>query len=384
MRSIFRLAFRSLAIRSGGPARFTAAAGLFGIALAVAGLVVALALTRGYQDELRSNLLAETPHITVTANDGGPINDWLAIKHKIIDAIDVADVTGSTAVPAMIIGETSTAYALITVKHHGAADDGTGVAVGAELAKRLGLAAGGDAEAVVSAAEGDARRVRLRITSIFASGLYETDSMVIRVSPNEFAAITGIQDVTPNELHITLRDPFLAASAADSIRTAISGEYSIVEWQEANRALFSALDLERRLAFGLIALIAVIAASSVSSSIAILVTERRGDIAVLRACGAKAATIRIIFLLQSAFIGVLGSAAGIAVGMFACWAVNTFELATVSSELYMISRITLAPTLLEVAFAATLMLTVTILAGIYPSILASRVKPMEDLRRHLQ
>ncbi|CAN5717186.1 lipoprotein-releasing ABC transporter permease subunit [soil metagenome] len=384
MRSIFRLAFRSLAFRSGGPARFTAAAGLFGIALAVAGLIIALALTRGYQDELRSKLLAETPHIIVTANDGGPIDDWLAIKPKVTHAVGTADITGSTAVPAIIIGETTTAYALITVKHNGAADHAAGVAVGSELAKRLGLAPGDDAEAVVSAADGDARRVRLRITSIFASGLYYTDSMVIRVSPEEFAAISGIQNVTPDELHITLRDPFQAASAADSIRTAIGGEYSIVEWQEANRALFSALDLERRLAFGLIALIAVIAASSVSSSIAIWVTERRGDIAVLRACGANAATIRIIFLLQSGFIGVIGSATGIAVGLFACWAVNTFELATVSAELYMISRITLAPTLVEVAFAAMLMLMVTILAGIYPSILASREKPMEDLRRHLQ
>ncbi len=381
VRGIFRLAFRFLAICSGGPARFTAAVGLFGIALAVAGLIVGLAITRGFQDELRSRLLLETPHITITTDDRIPIANWLDIQAKVLEAVDNVEITSSAVVPAMIIGETTTAYALISVKYN--ADGDTGVAVGTELAKKLGLASGHEAEAVVATADGDGRKVRLRLTSIFSSGLYVTDSTVIRVSPIEFAAITGRQNVAPDQLQVKLRDPFTAASVAESIRISIGSGYSVVEWQDANGALFSALDVERRLAFGLIALIAIIAASSVSSSIAILATERKGDIAVLRACGADAATIRTIFLLQSAFIGIIGSTSGIAVGLLVCWAANYFELARVSSEIYMISGITLAPTLTEVAFATASMLVVTMFAGIYPATMASRVKPMDDLRRHL-
>ena len=369
------LAFRYFRARRKSLARFTAVVAVVGIAAGVASLILANALAKGFADEMQSKILANTAHISIFAADGAEIYDWQTIKNKVETIENVENIVPTSYENALIVGETETSYAILKVQN---SIQGSNVAVGAKLAEKLNLKIGDTAE--IATIENQ-KPSRVRVVEIFQTGLYDYDATWIRVAPENFARLHNQETFTPTILSVSVKDIYRANETATEIRRNLGAKYKVVDWQEANQPLFAALSLERKVALAIIALIIFIAALNITTTLALLVNERKLDIAVLRTCGAKSKSLILIFLLEGLFLGLIGILIGVIVGLLGCWAGNRFKLISLSAEIYSLNHISFAPTLSNVLLIITGAFFLCLAATAYPAFKAGKIKPLENLRR---
>ena len=372
-----RLAFRYFHARRKSLARFTAVVAVVGIAAGVAALILANALAKGFADEMQSKILANTAHVSIFAADGAEISDWQTIKEKVATLENVAVIEPTSYENALLIGETETSYAILKVQSSPNVS-GSNIAVGAKLAEKLNLKLGDAAEIATIENQTPAR---VHVTEIFQTGLYDYDATWIYISPENFARLHRQTDFTPTVLSVSVADIYRADATANAIRESLGGKFKVVDWQEANQPLFAALSLERKVALAIIGLIIFIAALNITTTLALLVNERKLDIAVLRTCGAKSKSLILIFLLEGLFLGFVGISCGVIVGLLGCLAGNHFKLIRLSAEVYSLNHISFAPTLSNVLLIIFGAFFLCLAATVYPAFKASKIKPLENFRQ---
>ncbi len=381
-----RLLRRFHRFRRRGLARFTSFVAVVGIAVGVGSLILALALARGFQDEMRDKILANTAQIAIFSNDGGEISNWRELKERLEENDRVTSVTPSTYESVVLTGPASTGYAILKVQNSGSDNDLQGrasdqveISVGGELAERTGLKVGSNAEIVVLN-NGEPRNAIVRITGVFQTGLYDYDSAWAYISPEGFARLYGLRTFTPTILNVSVENIYDTGTMAGEIRQMLGSEFRVLDWQEANRPLFAALSLEKKVAVGIISLIILIAVLSITSTLALLVNERRLDIAVLRTCGARRKSLLSLFVMEGLFLGCAGTLAGVVLGLLGCVLSNYLGLISLPGEVYSLNSISLQPAFVDVVLVVLIALVLSILATIYPAYAASRCKPLENLR----
>ena len=296
-------------------ARVTALLAVCGIAVGVAALIVALALANGFRDEMRDKILEGSAHFTVMRNDGQAMQDYRDVAARITGVQGVRSATGTTYDGAVVIGPKGSGYAVLR------GIDGTSpqsiddigrtviagsvaplfenqdpklpnVMVGAELATRTGLQVGERAE-IISASPGvssGSSKRHVRVAGIFRTGLFEYDATWIYL-PLETAATFAGGAHAATVISVQVWDIYNVKETAGKVREMLGGSYTIVDWQDANRPLFTALALERRIGVVIIALIILTAALNITTTLILVVMERRRDIAILNAMGAKGKSI---------------------------------------------------------------------------------------------
>lgn len=259
------------------------------------------------------------------------------------------------------------------------------VVIGEELAERTGLRAG-DLGQLVSG-EGTLtplglapRYRRVRVAGIFRSGLYEYDATWVYISLADASSFAGQPGPAATAISIQVSDIYEAANIAGRVREAFGAAYTTLDWQEANRPLFAALALERRMGLFIITLIILVAALNITTTLVLVVVERRADIAILGAMGARPLSIMSIFMMEGAAVGLIGACGGVALGLLACLAGNRYRLLSLPADVYSISNVPFHAQARDVALAALLALALSLLATIYPARAASRVRPAEALR----
>ena len=124
----------------------------------------------------------------------------------------------------------------------------------------------------------------------------------------------------------------------------------------------------------------LIAALNITSSLIIVVVERRSDIAVLRSLGAKAASIMGIFMFEGAVIGLVGAGIGMGFGKLVCVIGNHYRLVRLPTDVYSISSVPFNTHLRDMMLAGLIAFVLSLLATIYPAQAAARVRPVELLR----
>lgn len=430
-------------------ARVTALAAVLGIAFGVAALIVALALSNGFRDEMRDKILRGTAHITLMRRDGTELTDWRALVNRIHETDGVADATPTTYDGALLSSTNGSSYAVLrgierdsthaiaeirrtliagtieplltepspfkTDEHSSqaptedekrAGDEKRArrnqspitpfdqipseaalphVVIGAELAARTNLQVG-DTATIISGETtltplGLAPRYRrVRIAGVFKSGLYEYDSTWIYLSLDTAASFAGADAASASIISIEVTDIYGAEEVAARLRGQLGAAYTTVTWQEANRPLFNALALERRMGLVIIALIILIATLNIMATLVLVVVERRSDIAILGAMGARARSIMLVFVIEGALIGLTGALAGVLLGLFACFVGDHYKLVSLPADIYSISNVPFHAHAIDVALAASVALVLSLLATIYPARAAARFHPAEALR----
>jgi lipoprotein-releasing system permease protein len=447
-------------------ARVTALAGVAGIACGVAALIFALALSNGFQDEMRDKILGSTAHITLTRADGQVIEDHPAVIARLRGIEGVVDAAPTTYAGALLSGADGAAYTIVRgvektsvrsiaeirrtlvagaveplfeAAHEDAGrkqgagvdmkresktattpDDATKldsaeksddesvslfgvpvgedddaiappveVIVGAELASRTGLSRVGEegwlltGERTPEEPPGlQPRARRVRVAGVFRSGLYEYDSSWVYASLAAASQLEGVRAGAGSASLISIEttDIYRTAETSTRIRSALGANFKTVDWQEANAPLFAALQLERRTVALIIALIMLVAALNITTTLVLVVVERRSDIAILGAMGAQARSIMLIFLCEGAIIGATGALLGVALGLAACFVGEQFKLVSLPADVYSLSAIPFHPHARDVVAAALIAFVVSLLATIYPARAAARLRPAEALR----
>ncbi len=417
------LALRYMRARRGRRvARWTALAAVLGIACGVAALILALALANGFRDELRDKILRGTAHVTLS-REGEGVEDARALAGRVRKFEGVSDAAPTTYEGALLSGPGGAAYTLLrgvdadsrraglqiqsTVvegsldsifpagglsakadeANAGGDSEPVPVVLGEELAKRTGLDRVGEEGWVLTGALAHAsgasdayapRARRVRVEGLFRSGLYEYDSTWTYLSLDSVARVTGARPSTV--VSVEARDMYESRELARRLRAELGNGWAAADWGETNRPLFEALALERRTVALIIMLITIVAALNITTTLALVVVERRADIAVLLTLGAHARSVTLVFMIEGALVGALGAFAGVAAGLAACFAADRFNLVRLPADVYSLSAVPLHPHLWDVALPALAAFAVSLLATIYPARQAARVRPAEVLR----
>lgn len=388
---------------------FISIVSMVGIALGVMVLITVLSVMNGFTKEIRSRILSVTPHVMVS-QAGGELQDWpTAVKYFNQDKeVEAAGpfiegqgmiTKGREVRGVMVKGidpETVDAvFPLKTTLVDGSLEKleagSFGVVIGAEMAKRLGVGVGDDLtllipEVTVSLAGVSPRMKRLKILGVFAVGyIYDSTHIFVHLADGAKLYKTG-QGVTGVQLR--LRDPFKAPQLAAKYRNESQGFYNVVDWTILNSAYFSAVKMEKTMMFFTLLMILAIAVFNLISTLVMVVTDKRGDIAIFRVLGASKRKIMSIFIAQGAIIGLIGTIVGVITGILLALNVTdivafieqAFKVKFLSEEVYFISFLPSDLQLKDVLLVAACAMGLSLLATIHPAWRASKVEPAEALR----
>ncbi len=385
----------------------TSVLAILGIGIGVSVLIVALALANGFRDEMREKILRGTAHINVMRADGRPISDYRSLSARIRTIPGVTSASATSYDGAMLLGSRGAAYAVLRgldndseqafnevknsviegsvaaiVEGRSQAEDLYSVLIGSELATRTGLRVGEIAEIIsANTNSGFVNPVKrnVHVAGIFRSGLFEYDSTWIYLPLDVASEYSGAPQ-SASVISLQLENIFDARQVAADIRASLGSTYATVDWEEANRPLFNALALERRMGLFIIALIILIATLNITTTLILVVVERRRDIGILSAIGADRKSISAIFMIEGAIIGALGAVLGVFLGIVACLVGNRYQLVSLPAEVYSITNVPFHPQAVDVLLAAVVAFLLSWTATIYPARAAARVRSVEMLR----
>lgn len=372
------LAFRYLRTKKKGLVRVTSFVAVAGMAVGVATLVVVQSIGRGFEREMREKILASSAHVRVKRDDEGAMQDAASVVRKI------SQIEGVTATKAMAFaaGTVSSPRSgeiknvVFRIDESDEVEPGT-LLLGTRIAEKFNR----ENSRQLTVALPQAGALTLESVGTFTTGIYEYDSTQARISKSDFAKLLSEREFVPSTLFVSVNDIFKADQVANRIRDLLGEEYVVVDWQEANRPLFSALTLERRAALVVIALIMLAAAFNITVTLALRIAERRTDIAILRTCGASASTIVLMFVSEGILLALTGIVAGQAIGFGACELANSFGLLKLPPEVYSVSVIHLQPSLPEIVVIGLIGLVAAAAASLVSALRAASVKPSENLRK---
>ena len=172
----------------------------------------------------------------------------------------------------------------------------------------------------------------------------------------------------------------MATQVADEIQDRVGFGYSVVSWITWNRALFSALKLEKIAMTLILSLIVLVAAFNIVSTLVMVVADRTREIGILRAMGMTQRGILRVFVLQGLWIGIAGTVAGTGSGLFLCWLLHRYEIIRIPPDVYFVDHLPVSLQVGDLVGIITISITISFLATLYPAYRASRLEPVEAIR----
>jgi lipoprotein-releasing system permease protein len=371
----------------------SARAALVATTLGVAALGVALALMTGYREDLVARLVggnaavliyatgeagAPTPEAALEGLDGVERIERVRYLEGVLSAPGGEREVTLRAAPGSV-GAFAGAGERLGITASGA----WRVRLGARLAADLGAKPGDRLRlAVLGFDEGRSRFAfrTLEEAGTFETGFSEFDRAWAVVSPEAVASIPGGGAPV---WEVALARPETAPEVAGGIRERLGANAVVVDWQQLNRQLFAALDLQKRALFLLLGLIVVVATFNVASTLVVLVRERVRDLGVLAALGLEPAALTRVFLFYGAALGAAGTALGLGIAAVISRLVTRFELLSFGPEIadiYFLSTVPLRLRGGDAAAIAAFALAVTLVACLVPAARAARLDPATALR----
>lgn len=389
---------------------FISMSSLLGIALGVMVLITVLSVMNGFHREIRAQLLSGTPHITLRGMNG-PLKNWQPLTDKLSHFPSVAGaapyitgqgmLSGNDRVQGVMVkgidpNQVNQVFPLADHIVDGSLKDlksgQFGVVMGRDLANALGLGVGDKVSLIVPEATvtpaGIAPRIkRFTLVGVFAiSYQYDNSQIFINLQDADklfrlHGNVTGIQMSVNNQLQ--------SYEVAKNIYDHFNGEYWVSDWTHEFGNFFQALKTEKTVMSFILSLIIAVAGFNLVSSLVMMVTDKRGDIAVLRTLGASRQSIMGIFVAQGSIIGIIGSVLGGIAGLFLAYNVTdwydvlqkTFGLDLIAKDAYLgISFLPSEIHMIDVVVVTLITLLMSLLATVYPAWRAASVEPAEALR----
>ncbi len=380
-----------------------------GIALGVAALIVVLSVMNGFQKEVTDRMLSVVAHIEIYDARGG-MPDWQgvmkeAFKHPAVKgAAPFVETQGmlmndGIMKPALLRGvlpaeEVKVSDVPKNVKQ-GSFDalraGEFNIVLGIELARSLGLKIGDKVTLAVAPGQGSAaglapRMLHLTVAGIFEAGHFEYDSGLAFVNMSDAESIANLD--APSGLRLRLADLHDAPLVAQELSRSIPGALHFRDWSKNNPTWFAAVQSQKKMMFIILVLIIAVAAFNLVATLAMTVTDKQADIAILRTLGSSPRSIMKIFMIQGALIGIIGTVVGVSTGVLLALNIDVIipfieralGIHFLSKDIYFISALPSDLRWSDVIGIAGVSVGLAFLATLYPSFAASRVKPAEALR----
>ena len=397
------------ATRRNGFISFISGVSMLGIALGVAALIIVLSVMNGFQKEVRDRMLSVVSHIEVFAPNGQAMVDvdttmLQAKKHpEVIGAAPFVSAQGLIArgedmKGAIVRGIDPAREGEVTDLAATNADvlklltpGSFNIVLGQELARQLGVGVGDSVTLIapsgqVTPAGVVPRLKQMNVAGTFDSGHYEYDSAMVMLHHEDAQRIFRLEG--PTGIRLKLKDLHEAPRVVQELAGMITEFLYLRDWTQQNKTWFAAVQVEKRMMFIILTLIVAVAAFNLVSTLVMTVTDKRADIAILRTLGASPGSIMGIFMVQGAMVGVIGTFAGLALGLLVAFNIDAIVPAIeqlvgatfLPQDIYLISKMPSEPQYSDIMPIAVISLILSFVATIYPSWRASRVNPAEALR----
>jgi len=406
------VARRYMASRRGGRMfSFITWIALGGVTVGVSALVVVIGVMSGMQEDLLGKILESSPHVLVLQQ--GPnlrLDDWETTADRVrqiegVEAVapfvltQVSVLRGSYSQPADMYGvaldpegpPVTEMEARIREGAHDLGPTASGlppVVMGSRLAARMGVFTGDTLTMIafenltvdVMGMPSPSMR-QYELTGTFTTGMYDYDIKNIYVPIEASQEQLGILDGDRvSGLGVRVHDLDDAGPLSEVIQAELGFEFLAISWSTTNRALFSALELEK-LAMGLIlTLIVVVAAFNIVSTLVMVVVDRTREIGILKSMGMTDRMILRIFMIQGLSIGIIGTTLGTTLGLLLAWVLDTFEIITIPAEVYFVEKLPVSIHPTEIGQIVAVSLLIAFLATIYPALKASQLQPVRAIR----
>ncbi|MEI7840909.1 MAG: lipoprotein-releasing ABC transporter permease subunit [Methylococcaceae bacterium] len=383
---------------------------VLGIALGVTALITVLSVMNGFEAELRERILGMTSHATVTGQSG-QLDNWQELDQRLVDYPHIqgtapfingqvminADRRVSGTMLSGILPENEAKVSEVATKMKvGKLTDLVageyGIILGAELANYLGVAVG-DKITVISPQVNSTpagvvpRMRRFTIIGTFQVGMYEYDRNMALIHLDDAAKLFRLENAVSG-LRIKLDDLFNAPQITHELSKALYNNYYVSDWTVAHSNFFRAIQTEKTVMFIILLLIVAVAAFNIVSTLVMVVTDKRGDIAILKTQGLTSPAVMGIFMVLGAIIGAVGTVFGTVFGIILALNVETivpaieklFHVQFMAADVYYISELPSKLVWTDVYSIAGMAFFLSLLATIYPAWQAAKINPAEVLR----
>ena len=397
------------ATRRNGFISFISGVSMLGIALGVAALIIVLSVMNGFQKEVRDRMLSVVSHVEIFAPNGQAMQDVATTMRQAKQHPEVIGAAPFVAAQGLIArGEDMKGVIVrgIDPQREGEVTDlaaanaqvlqqltpgSFNIVLGQELAHQMGVQVGDTVTLIapsgqVTPAGVVPRLKQMTVAGTFDSGHYEYDSAMVMLHHEDAQRIFRLEG--PTGIRLKLKNLHEAPRVVQELSGMITEFLYLRDWTQQNKTWFAAVQVEKRMMFIILTLIVAVAAFNLVSTLVMTVTDKRADIAILRTLGASPASIMGIFMVQGAMVGVIGTFAGLALGLLVACNIDvivpTIEQALGASflpkDIYLISKMPSEPQSSDIMPIAIISLILAFVATIYPSWRASRVNPAEALR----
>ena len=390
---------------------FVSSAGLIGVALGVAVLILVSAVMNGFERELRERILQAIPHASI---EGGiDINQVLSVKAVLEENPEVLASSPYIETQGLISSANSlkgiyifgvnpvlekkvsiVSTKIISGSWNSIEEEKYGIIIGDILAFQLGIGVGDMVNILVpdttlSLAGMLPRTKRFKVTGIFRIGAPEMDQSFAYIN------ITNAQKLLrmSNSVHgirIKYQDLFQARQLVYQdtyrINEVLGTQFSSSNWTNSYGTLFQAIKMEKFLVFLLLSLVVVVAVFNIVSLSVMTINEKRTQIAILMTLGASRSFIQRIFIYFGSLIGLAGTCLGLIIGLVLTYflgpIINFIEdlLDIRFLEVYFINYFPTDFRLIWIVIICLTALFLTVISSFYPSRLASKINPAEVLR----
>ena len=407
----FYIAYKYL--RSKKSSRFTSIiskSSVIGISLGIAAIIVVMSIMNGFHSEMRDKILSMVSHVIVTEKNY-TLKNWDKLKFKIdknklvlnsapyVEGQAMISFGGNVhgiqlkgIIPEYEKNVTSLSDNIIEGDLNNIGLKPYQISIGIDLAKKMNLSIGDKITLVIPRANTTLigivpRLKRFEVGSIFKFGMQQYDKNLVFIDINE-AQILYDMGSNVTGLRLKLNDLFKVKKVSNFINSNFNSDYIVIDWTMMNKNFFSALKMEKTMLMLLMFLIVLVATFNIISSLFMVVSEKKSDIAILKTIGMNSKNVMYIFILQGTFLGIAGIVLGLGIGLLISlnldYVVAFIEYilghSLLNSDIYMISTVPVKIEVKDLLYVSIISFVFALLSAIYPAINASKTKPAEVLK----
>jgi lipoprotein-releasing system permease protein len=386
------------------------AVSMIGIMVGVWALIVVLSVMNGFQKEVRTRILGVASHVQISGA-GNRLENWPEIakiaaqnNHVLGTAPFVqgqAMLTAGQAVRGAIV------RGIVPAEEEKVADLGShmrlgslealkpgefGVVLGADLARALQVLPGDKVafiapQGLVTPAGVIPRLKQFGVVGIFEAGIADADSALALVAMQDAQTLYQLGDEVSG-VRLKLDDLFAAPAVARDLLQELPPNTYASDWTRTHANFFRAVAIEKRMMFIILALIVLVAAINIISTLVVAVKDKQSDIAILRTLGAQPRSVMGIFIVQGMLMGAIGTLVGVGLGVVTALNIDVIvpAIETVLGFKFLDKGVYLIPELpsdlqsADVIAISLMALALSFAATLYPSWSAARLNPAEALR----
>jgi len=400
-------------VRSRSGNRFVSlisAISMLGIAIAVAVLIVVLSVVNGFERELRERLLAMSAHATIE-DPAGRLRDWparvagAAENERVVAAAPYVEGQGLLVHgkrlsgaelrgvdPELEDGVSGIAGLMTDGELSSLAPGDFGMVLGIELARELQASVGDKvtvylAEGIVTPAGVMPRHKRFTVTGTYRVGMYEFDRRLAFVNLSDAARLYRL-DGNVSGVRLAVSDIYRAPEIVREVAMEAGGGVLVSDWTRRHVNFFRSIQITKSILFVILLMVVAVAAFNIVSTLVMVVKDKQSDIAILKTAGARPSSILKIFVTQGTIIGIVGTAAGLVLGILltlnleaiVSFMETTFGIKFLAADVYFISDLPAELRTGDVFRICAIALVLALLSTIYPAWRGARTLPAEALR----